>query len=422
MKNMNINRIITIIIYFFVFYISYGQNTILTRDYEINIENDAVREYMQNVIYEPHDISFIDNYRQGVKYRMDWPNPVIIDIPQTDVDSLFIYCCDDETLQDSLTFHVSATNNTVELYNFIPNRIYRYQIKDGDDVLQQGNIRTNGQLRMINVCNSVYNVRDLGGWKTSDNMQLRYGKIFRGTELNGNYIATEEGINILRELGVGAELDMRANYNEGHNTSAFGFSRIFSSGDAPTYYYSSDSGQLPSHMTHKSWLTKWRLEFNFIVNNLYQGRAIYEHCVHGKDRTGFLSFLLEGLLGVSYSDLAKDYELTYFASDLKSTKDSIDKVFDYINTMSGETLRDKFNSFFVDKMNAPQSDIDFFRHEMLEKQVETDDNGIRDTKDDFEITQDNNIYDLSGRRVKEVKQRNLYLIRDRYGHIRKVFF
>lgn len=422
MKNMNINRIITIIIYFFVFYISYGQNTILTRDYEINIENDAVREYMQNVIYEPHDISLIDNYRQGVKYRMDWPNPVIIDIPQTDVDSLFIYCCDDETLQDSLTFHVSATNNTVELYNFIPNRIYRYQIKDGDDVLQQGNIRTNGQLRMINVCNSVYNVRDLGGWKTSDNMQLRYGKIFRGTELNGNYIATEEGINILRELGVGAELDMRANYNEGHNTSAFGFSRIFSSGDAPTYYYSSDSGQLPSHMTHKSWLTKWRLEFNFIVNNLYQGRAIYEHCVHGKDRTGFLSFLLEGLLGVSYSDLAKDYELTYFASDLKSTKDSIDKVFDYINTMSGETLRDKFNTFFVDKMNAPQSDIDFFRHEMLEKQIETDDNGIRDTKDDFEITQDNNIYDLSGRRVKEVKQRNLYLIRDRYGHIRKVFF
>ena len=413
------NRIIIyLIISYYGIICIFGQDTKPTIDYYFNIENDAVNRYINEVIYEPHDTSLIDNYRQGVKYRMDWPNPVIIDIPQTNLDSLFIYCCDDENLQDSLNFHVSAENSKAELNNFIPNRIYRYEIKNGEDVLQKGKIRTSGQLRMINVCNTISNVRDLGGWKTADSMQLRYGKIFRGTELNGSHIATTEGIDILRGLGIGAELDLRANYNEGHNVSAFGFSSVPSSGDVATYYYTSDSGQLPSHMTKTNWLIKWRLEFKFIVNNLRQGRAIYEHCVWGKDRTGYLSFLLEGLLGVSYSDLVKDYELSYFVYNTKSTKDSIDKVFDYINTMPGKTLRDKFNAFFINKLGVQQFDIDYFRSEMLEA-IRKEDNGIKDINNDIELTKENILYDLSGRRVKDVKKGNIYIIRDRYGHTRK---
>lgn len=363
---MNLRIIITIILSYLELLCSYSQNVIPTRDYYVEIENEAVHHYLQDVVYEPHDNSLIDDYRKGLLYRGDWPNPVIMDIPQSTYNSLYIVCCDDETLKDSLIFHISATNKKVELYNFIPNRIYRYQIKNGEDVLQQGKIYASGKLRQIKVCSKVPNVRDLGGWKTADNMQIRYGKIFRGTDLNGTYIATEEGIDILRGLGISAELDLRADYNKAHGISAFGFSSDSSDGTIPTFYYSSDSGQLPSHMTDSIFLSKWQLEFQFIVNNLRQGRTIYEHCVHGKDRTGFLSFLLEGLLGVSYSDLVKDYELTFFCNRAKSTKDSIDKVFDYIEIMDGVTLRDKFNAFFVNKIKAKQEDIDFFRSEMLE--------------------------------------------------------
>ena len=418
--NMNSKAIISFIISYFVFYYSYGQNVIPTRDYEVNLENDAVGQYMQDVIYELHDSSLIDNYCKGLTYRADWPNPLVMDIPQTTADSLLIYCCDDETLQDSLTFHVSATDSKVKLYNFIPNRIYRYEIKNGDEILQQGKIKTSGQLRMINVCNTVSNVRDLGGWKTADNMQIRYGKIFRGTELNGTYIATAEGIKILRDLGVGAELDMRAFYNEGHNVSAFGFSKKSSEGIA-TYYYTSDSGQLPSDLTNSTWLKRWKLEFQFIVNNLHEGHAIYEHCVHGKDRTGYLSFLLEGLLGVSYSDLVKDYELTFFINNQISTKDSIDKVFEYINTMSGESMCEKFNTFFINELNVKQSDIDFFRSEMLQP-IKNGDNAIINIQNDTDIYKDYLLYDLSGSLIRFPKNGHIYLIKDRYGHTRKVFF
>ena len=364
---MNSKIIISIIFYYFGLICSYGQNPIPTRDYQVDLENEAVRQYMRDVVYRPHDESLIDNYRKDLQYRGDWPNPVVMDIPQSLAYYLYIDCCDDETLKDSLTFEFSAKKNIVKLYNFIPNRIYRYQIKDeNDNVLQQGKIYTSGQLRQIKVCSSVTNVRDLGGWKTVDNMQLRYGKIFRGTELNGNHSVTNKGINILYEIGIGAELDLRADYNRAYGISAFDFSNDDSSGEIPTYYYSSDSGQLPSHMTDSIYLNKWQLEFQFIVNNLRKGRAIYEHCVYGKDRTGYLSFLLEGLLGMSYSDLVKEYELSFFIYNKKSTKDSIDKVFDYIETMDGATLRDKFNSFFVEKLRIKQTDIDEFRNLMLE--------------------------------------------------------
>lgn len=418
------NKILTSILFFcFGLLNSYGQNTIPTRDYQVNLENEAVHQYMQDVVYEPHDNSLIDNYRKELdEERLDWPNPVVIDIPPSTANKLYIYCCDDNTLQDSLVFNVSARKNSAELFNFIPNRIYRYQIKDDEDVvLQQGKIHTSGQLRQIKVCSTVSNVRDLGGWKTTDGMKLRYGKIFRGTELNGEHIATKKGIEILRELGIEAELDLRADYNRSYNTSAFGFSSYSEGEYVPNYFYSSDSGQLLSHMTDDVYLGKWQLAFQFIVDNLRQGRSIYQHCVWGRDRTGFLSFLLEGLLGMSYSDLAKEYELTFFTYNKKSTKESIDKVFDYIETMDGENLRVKFNTFFINKIHAQQDDIDFFRSEMLEKDNGTD-NAIRNIETDLDGINIDRMYNLNGRVVMTPKKGSIYLIRDKYGHTHKIIY
>ena len=57
---------------------------------------------------------------------------------------------------------------------------------------------------------------------------------------------------------------------------------------------------------------------------------------------------------------------SFFYYKIESKKSSIDQVFEYINQQEGETLREKFNSFFINKINVSQDDIDLFCSEMLE--------------------------------------------------------
>lgn len=47
-----------------------------------------------------------------------------------------------------------------------------------------------------------------------------------------------------------------------------------------------------------------------ITSSLQQGKGVFFHCIGGADRTGTLSWLILGLLGVPEADLCKEYELT----------------------------------------------------------------------------------------------------------------
>ena len=390
---MNYKFLIFLILSWLGYSSSYSQ-TIEEVDYHANLENDVVHRYMEEVVYEPNEASIINDYRNDGTNRKDWPNYVAMTINNNDVDSVIIVCHNEERLKDSLKFKVPVDNGKIELYNLIPNRTYLYKILYDGQLLQKGKIKTEGQLRMIKIPGNVSNIRDLGGWTTIDNKRIKYGRIIRGTELNGKHSITEEGIRILRELGIKAELDLRAYYNEGNNISVFGFldENSTPSGDVPTYYYTSNSGQVPEDLENYIWKYRWRKEFQFIVNNLRQRRTIYEHCVAGRDRTGYLSFLLEGLLGVPYHEMVKDYELSFFCIKKESTKSSIDQVFEYINQQDGITLRDKFESYFINKLLVSQDDIDFFRSEMLEDpnfsiidKGDVNDDGEVDAKDIVDI-------------------------------------
>lgn len=351
------------------------------QQYELQVENDYVKRYMDEVFYQYGEPSVIGDHL-GSTSRTDYPRSVEITLPEVHTAPEFftIICYDEESHHDSIIFKVPTSCHQAELCNFIPMRTYRYEIFHDEELLEKGSIVTKGKVRMLKIDGTVCNVRDLGGWMTTDGYRIRYGKLFRGSELNNTYQVTQEGIDELRIVGVAAELDLRAPYNEGSNYSALGFKDASSAMDdeVPTYYYSANSGQLPMHFEKESYLNKWTEEFRFIVKSLRAGHGIYVHCVFGKDRTGYLCFLLEGLLGVSYSDLMKEYELSCFCfgkGDATSRKDSIDKVIGIIEGLEGQMLRDKFNTFFVNTLHISQDDIDDFRRIMLES-PETTESGI----------------------------------------------
>ena len=91
----------------------------------------------------------------------------------------------------------------------------------------------------------------------------------------------------------------------------------------------------------------------FIVAQLSENKPVYIHCTGGCDRTGTLVFLLLGLLGVSESDLAKEYELSSFSA-IGAERVRNSTAYDYqgmteaIKAYDGSTFTDKFVSFALD--------------------------------------------------------------------------
>ena len=63
----------------------------------------------------------------------------------------------------------------------------------------------------------------------------------------------------------------------------------------------------------------------------------YIHCVEGKDRTGFLLMVIEGLAGASYEEIVDDYMITYdnyYGVNINSDKEKYDAIkSNYINDM-----------------------------------------------------------------------------------------
>ena len=53
-----------------------------------------------------------------------------------------------------------------------------------------------------------------------------------------------------------------------------------------------------------------------IFDCVAKDEPVYFHCYAGADRTGTIALILEALLGMSQSDIDKDYELTCFTTEL----------------------------------------------------------------------------------------------------------
>jgi len=362
------------------------------QDIYVNIENDSVQKYMSEVYYLPEDTSVVLDYTGGWKTRLDIPRPAVIPVPQVEADTITVQYVAAPSQPTTIGVPKGATEALI--YNLLPNNSYHYRIIADEKTVAEGDIITEGQLRMVYTPH-VRNVRDLGGWPCAGNKTIKYGKLFRGAELNGTLTSDSIDLDILtNQIGIASEIDMRASYNESCGISAFGFLNAsqVGTGNIPTYYYTSDSGQLPEHLTTYSYQYRWRREFEFIVNNLKQGRPVYLHCVNGANRTGYLALLLEGLLGVEYNDLIKDYELTTFGYKTEK-KERIDPVIEFINNLEGLTLKDKFNYYFIKYLSVKQTDINYFRSVMLEDNTTT---SISTTEHDNIIKY---AYDLLGRRV-----------------------
>ena len=260
--------------------------------------------------------------------------------------------------------------NKFPIYNLLPNKTYYYKVThvmhDGSLVeAKNGSFTTSSETWRLLYIDGTQNVRDLGGWTGLNGKKVKYGKIIRGAALNDSslpeLLLTGKGRRSLGELAIQAELNLGATDTGTSIASNCVYKKIGYTNYAIAF-------------TGETYRAQFKEVLEWIVECLNASKPIYMHCQGGCDRTGTLAFQLMGLLGVSESDLAKEYELSSFSGigfgRRRTTTKAVD-TYDYVGmvealkTYSGNTITDKFVSFATD-CGISNNTITSFRNLMLE--------------------------------------------------------
>lgn len=257
---------------------------------------------------------------------------------------------------------IGQTVGGVTHYNEIPNVLTPFASGG-----KAGTLKPLDALRWIRTSAgaTAWNVRDLGGW-ACDGGTVRYGLLFRG----GKLAAADRGV-LVGELGIQHDLDLRGREGGG-------------SEDEPEMTESPLGSDVWYTRTQQyAWyaltpVATWQAYLRCVIDAVTHREPVYFHCTAGADRTGTLACVLEGLLGMSQSDIDKDYELTTFysgsgsdAAARRRNESDWKGLINAINAVSGDTFRDKCVHFAVETCGMSMADINAFRAAMTNGTPET---------------------------------------------------
>lgn len=294
---------------------------------------EEVRNYLANVTYDPSDYSTsqIANYA-----------------PATAVVSNYK--------------PIGQTAGGVTHYNEVPNVLTPFASGG-----KAGTLKPLDALRWIRTSAgaTAWNVRDLGGWPC-DGGTVKYGLLIRG----GKLAAADRDV-LVGDLGIQHDLDLRGREGGG-------------SDDEPDMTESPLGSDVWYTRTQQyAWyaltpVATWQTYLRCVIDAVTHREPVYFHCTAGADRTGTLACVLEGLLGMSQSDIDKDYELTTFysgsgsdATARRRNESDWKGLINAINAVSGDTFRDKCVHFAVGTCGMSLADINAFRAAMTNGTPET---------------------------------------------------
>jgi protein-tyrosine phosphatase len=302
----------------------------------------AVKNFLDNVTYDPSDYSTsqIANYApSAADVNNTYPIGITVETESGVLD------------RDGYEMAVQSGNTT--LYNDIPNQHTEFVNRNNGAVLRAGTLKPTGALRQIKCATS--NVRDLGGW-TCDGGTVKYGKLFRG----GEFQAADVDI-FINQLGIRHELNLRGSTEAEEEVTVLRDYVGFTCPEKYVWYVITDAYK-------EAWKEIIRCAFDCAMKN----KPLYFHCSAGADRTGTVACILEALLGMSQSDIDKDYELTCFALGVDSDEDARRRnesewsgLVNQINELTGSSFRDKVINW-VASLGFTADEINAYRTAMID--------------------------------------------------------
>lgn len=293
--------------------------------------------------------------------------------------SYYLHLADNKDFNNEIK--ILTNKKVINVNSLKSNTTYYWKVSDIDNNFYSSTktFKTTLGWRCINA-GAANNVRDLGGHIVKNNKIIKQGLIFRGCELNeseydvdGSHhyktINNDTLFTLKNVLKIGTEIDFRsASESNSITSSNLGWSIEYDRQSIGAY------GSLLTDTSGKEDKKIKNIFKHFLEAS--EEKAIYYHCVGGADRTGTISFLLGGLLGMSYTDLIIDYELTSFSYNLREH----DKIGEYSNfpslieglknvTDSKETnpdIQSMCEKYLINKVGLTNEDIISIKERMLE--------------------------------------------------------
>lgn len=332
------------------------QTGIEPADYTWNQIPEAVRNFLDNVTYDPSDYST----SQIADYA---PSPA-------DVNNTYPIGISIETPAGVLSrngYELTVADGDTTLYNDIPNQATPFVVQNDGAALQVGTFKPTGALRQIKCATS--NVRDLGGW-ACDGGTVKYGKLFRGGEFQEADVSIFFGqLGIRRELNLRGRSEAEAHYAQ-EVAAGRATMRDFVRVTIPENYV--------WYTIADTYKADWRVILRCVFDCVNHDEPVYFHCSAGADRTGTVACIIEAVLGVSQSDIDKEYELTNFSSgvdgDSKARRRNESEwkglITQITNLSTGSTFRDKVLNWIA-TLGFTVEEINDFRAAMIDGTPDT---------------------------------------------------
>ena len=166
---------------------------------------------------------------------------------------------------------------------------------------------------------TIHNFRDIGGYEAMGGMSVRMRALYRADGLY-RLAFSDDDIAIVRDLGIRTVIDLRSDREleergrfpvDKHDVDFHHvpiIDKTWEHTDVPDFANDVDFLVWAYEQMLVEGRDKFRRAFSVIADGA-QLPVVY-HCAAGKDRTGLLTMLLLGVLGVHDDDIVHDYALS----------------------------------------------------------------------------------------------------------------
>lgn len=330
---------------------------------KVSLVNDAVHYYLNpdnassaNEVYKSFD-GHKNSLNVGLPLSFEYS---VTGLPgDAEVQSAVLEISENNDYRDALTYKLDPEDPTLDIYNLKTGTKYYYRVNltlaDAVEIGTTGSFETEASPRILNI-DGACNARDIGGWHTADGKIIGKGLLYRGSEIDGavepDYKITDRGLQqMIGELGVRFDMDLRSPDENKYGNDILGKNVIHK-------YYG--VGMYSAIFKNEE---KLKEIFSDLANP--DNYPIYLHCTYGRDRTGTVCYLLEALLGVSDSDLKKEYEISALTDSYVNTPE-FNAFVETVRMFEGTTTQQKVEGYLL-SIGVTEDEIASIRSIFLEQ-------------------------------------------------------